>query len=68
MLPDYEAHETLDYEAIAEELRWELFEKNNRLSHAESLLRKVREELALRSSWSTRLAALANEINDLLGD
>lgn len=68
MLPDYDLYDMPDHEEIAQELRAELFKRNNRLEAAEKLLRKIRQELALRSSWSTRLATLGNEIDYLLGE
>ena len=67
MLPDYEAHEMLDYEAIAEELRDELFKTNTRLMHAEGLLRKIRGRMTGTDPgyWAF---FIINEIDTLLGE
>lgn len=54
-----------DPEKLCEELRAEIFERNNRLEAAERLLRKIRVELTYHDDWA---AALINEIDTLLRD
>ncbi len=51
---------------LCEELRAEIFERNNRLEAAERLLRKIREELAYDSLVWRR--ELIDEIDALLRD
>jgi len=47
----------------------ELFkDKRSECEAMQTLLLKIREELTRRSSWSTRLAMLIDDIDDLLGD
>ena len=68
MLPDYDLYDMPDHEEIAQELRAELFKRNNRLEAAEKLLLKIRAELDCDPFSGSLEAEIIDKIDTLLGE